>query len=211
MAVVNWRRHYEAKFGSRWYFTEMLYRITDLTVLVSFKSILGVGSGRAFTENLFSKDKFVIASDRSAKLVHITKKHARNTKAFIACDGFKLPFKTQSFECVFSQGLLEHFDLEEATLLLKEMGRVGETVVFSVPLDKYKGPAFGKEYRRKPEEWLKCLSKLFQFTKALLYLNKKEAVFMASNKPLSNIPRFGEVEVLKRILLAPKPSSKNTS
>jgi ubiquinone/menaquinone biosynthesis C-methylase UbiE len=208
MALVNWRRHYEVRFGLRWYFTEMLYRITDLKVLVNFKSILGVGSGRAFTENLFSRDKFVIASDRSVKLVHITKKHTRNTKAFLACDGFKLPFKTQSFECVFSQGLLEHFDLKAALLLLKEMGRVGETVVFSVPLDKYKGQPFGKEYRRKPEEWLGILSNIFQFTQALLYFNKREAVFVASNKPLSKIKRLGEVEVLKRILLAPRPSSE---
>jgi ubiquinone/menaquinone biosynthesis C-methylase UbiE len=210
MAVVNWRRHYEARFGSRWYFTEMLYRITDLKALVNFKSILGVGSGRAFTENLFSKDKFVVASDRSTKLVHITKKHTKNTQDFMACDGFTLPFKTQSFECVFSQGLLEHFDLKPVVLLLKEMGRVGETVVFSVPLDKYKGHAFGKEYRRKPEEWLKILSKIFTFKKALLYFNKSEAVFVASNKPLSKIKRFSEVEVLKRILLAPRPSSKTT-
>ena len=208
MALINWRRHYEAKFGSRWYFTEMLYRITDLKVLVNFKTILGVGSGRAFTENLFSKDKFVIATDRSAKLVHIAKKHAKNTKRFLACDGFKLPFKTQSFECVFSQGLLEHFNLKDAKLLLKEMGRVGETVVFSVPLDKYKGQPFGKEYRRKTEEWMEILSHLFQFTRALLYLNKREAVFVASNKPVSKIKRLGEVEALKRILLAPRPSPK---
>ncbi len=208
MGLVNWRRHYEAKFGSRWYFTEMLYRITDLKVLTNFKSILGVGSGRAFTENLFSKDKFVIASDRSVKLLKIAKNHAKNAKIFLACDGFKLPFKNQSFECVFSQGLLEHFDLKTALLLLKEMGRVGETVVFSVPLDRYKGQPFGKEYRRKPEEWMGILSKLFQFTKALLYFNKREAVFVASTKPLSKTKRFGEVEVFKRILFAPIPSSK---
>ncbi len=210
MALVNWRRHYEVRFGSTWYFKEMLYRLTDLKVLVNFKSILGIGSGRAFTENLFSKDKFVIASDRSAKLIHVTKKHAKNTKAFMACDGFKLPFKTQSFECVFSQGLLEHFNLKAVILLLKEMGRVGETVVFSVPLDKYKGQVFGKEYRRKPEEWLVILSKLFKFTNALLYFNKREAVFLASNKPLPKNKRFGEVEVLKRILLASRPYSKTT-
>ena len=207
MAIVNWRCHYEVRFGLRWYFSEMLYRIIDLKILVNFKTILGVGSGRAFSENLFSRDKFVIASDRSVELMHVAKKHTRNIKAFFACDGFKLPFKTQSFECVFSQGLLEHFDLKEATMLLKEMGRVGETVVFSVPLDKYKGQTLGKEYRRKSEEWIAILSNLFQFTKVLLYFNKREAVFVASKKPLSNIKRFGEVEVFKRILLAPKPSS----
>jgi len=208
MALMNWHRHYEVRFGSIFYFTEMLYRLTDLKVLVNFKTILGVGSGRAYTENLFSKDKFVVASDISAKLVRITKKHARNTTMFMVCDGFKLPFKTQSFECVFSQGLLEHYDLEAAVLLLKEMGRVGEKVVFSVPLDKYKGQVLGKEYRRKREGWLNILSNIFQFTKALLYFNKREAVFVASNKQLSKNNSFGEVEVLKKILLVPRPSSK---
>ena len=88
------------------------------------------------------------------------------------------------------------------------MGRVGETVIFSVPLDKYKGQPFGKEYRRKTEEWMEILSHLFQFRRALLYLNKREAVFVASDKQVSKIKRLGEVEVLKRILLAPRPSSK---
>jgi ubiquinone/menaquinone biosynthesis C-methylase UbiE len=208
MTVVDWHHHYEVRFGLRWYFTEMLYRITDLKVLVNFKTILGVGSGRAFTENLFSKDKFVIASDRSAELVRIAKKHARNAKSFVACDGFELPFKNQSFECVYSQGLLEHFDLTEATRLLKEMRRVGETIVFSVPLDSYKGSPLGTEYHRKPEEWMKILSNLFQFKKALPYFNRREAVFVASNKSLLKIKRFGAAEVFKRILLVPKPGSK---
>jgi ubiquinone/menaquinone biosynthesis C-methylase UbiE len=206
MTLVNWHHHYEVRFGLRWYFTEMLYRITDLKVLVNFKTILGVGSGRAFTENLFSKDRFVIASDRSAELVHIAKKHAKNTKGFLACDGFKLPFKNQSFECVYSQGLLEHFDLTEATRLLREMGRVGGTIVFSVPLDSYKGRPLGTEYHRKSEEWMKILSNLFQFKKALLYFNRREAVFIASNKPLLNFKRFGAAEVFIRILSVSKPN-----
>ena len=206
MAVVDWHHHYEARFGLRWYFTEMLYRITDLKVLVNFKTILSVGSGRAFTENLFSKDKFVIASDRSAALLHIAKNHATNAKVFLACDGFKLPFKNQSFECVYSQGLLEHFDLTEATRLLKEMGRVGRTVVFSVPLDSYKGHPLGKEYHRKTEEWMKILSDVFQFRKALHYFNRREAVFVASNKPLLKIKRLRAAEVFVRILSVSKPN-----
>jgi ubiquinone/menaquinone biosynthesis C-methylase UbiE len=206
MAVVDWHHHYEARFGLRWYFTEMLYRITDLKVLANLKTILGVGSGRAFAENLFSNDRFVIASDRSAELLHIAKKHATNTQVFLACDGFELPFKNQSFECVYSQGLLEHFDVTEATRLLREMGRVGGTVVFSVPLESYKGQPLGTEYHRKSEEWMKILSNLFQFTKALLYFNRREAVFVASNRQLLNIKRLGAVEVFIKILSVNKPN-----
>lgn len=79
MDVVDWHYHCEVRFGSRWYFTEMLCRIADLKVIENFKTILGVGSGRSFTETLFSKDRFVIASDRSAELLDIAKKHATNT------------------------------------------------------------------------------------------------------------------------------------
>lgn len=204
MALTNWQNHYRVRFGVRWYFAEILYRMTDLKVLVNFETILGVGSGRAFTENLFSKDRFVIASDRSVELMHMAKKHAKNTKAFLACDGGKLPFRDQSFECVYSQGLLEHFELTEAGRLLREMRRVGKTVVFSVPLDGYKGHPLGTEYHRKSEEWMKILSNLFQFRKAFLYFNMREAVFVASNKPLLKTKRFGAAEVFKRILLFPQ-------
>jgi hypothetical protein len=40
MALVNLHHYYEVRFGLRWYFTEVLYRITDLKVLVNFKTIL---------------------------------------------------------------------------------------------------------------------------------------------------------------------------
>ena len=46
---------------------------------------------------------------------------------------------------------------------------------------------------------MRILSKLFQFTKALLYQQERSR-FHRDKKPLSKIKRFGENEVLKRIL-----------
>jgi len=204
MNNVGWRNHYKTKFGLRWYLTDMLHRIADLNVLANFNTILGVGSGRAFTENLLSrsKDRFVIASDVNAELLHIAKEHSKSTKYFLVCDSFKLPFISQSFECVYSQGLLEHFNNSEAIKLLREMSRVGENVVFSVPLSTYKGKSFGIEHRREPKEWMEILSNLFQFRKQIIYYNKREAVFIASNKPLANTKRIGTIDVFGRILVS---------
>ena len=202
--TVDWHDFYELKFGVRWYFTELLYRIVDVRVLINFGSILGVGSGRAFTENLLSKDRYVIASDRNAALVRIAKKHAGNV-GFLACDGFKLPFKNQSFECVYSQGLLEHFDVSSTEKLLREMERVGEVVVFSVPLEGYDAPVLGMEFRRKTQEWRKIISNIFTFTDAELYFYKREGVFIASNRPLRKRKRFATIRALKKILLSSKP------
>ncbi len=202
MALVNWFNQYERKFGYRWYFPELLYRLADLKVLTDFKSVLGVGSGRAFTENMLARNGYVIASDTNTQLVHIAKKHAQKV-VFLACNGFNLPFQDQSFACVYSQGLLEHFGAQSANKLLKEMGRVGETVVFSVPLDSCRASPLGIEYRRKPSEWRRILSDIFGFAVVLFYFNGEEAVFVASDKPLQGKTDFSATKALKRILWPP--------
>jgi len=199
MSLFNWFNHYKDRSGLYWYIVEITYRIVDLKVLTNFKTILGVGSGRAFLENFLSKNRFVIASDVNLKLMHLAKEHRKNIRDFIACDGFKLPFKDQSFDCAYSQGLMEHFEVTKAIKLLNEMSRVGENVVFSVPLQSYKGQPLGIEYHRRPEEWLKILSNLFQFRKILFYPKKTEAVFIASNKALPQFKRFKTIEPLKML------------
>jgi len=202
MALVNWFNQYENKFGYRWYFPELLYRLVDLKILTNFRSILGIGSGRAFTENMLARNGYVIASDTNTQLVHIARKRAKKV-IFLACNGFNLPFQNQSFECVYSQGLLEHFEAQSADKLLREMRRVGETVVFSVPLDSCKASPLGIEYRRKPIEWRHILSNIFEFAVILFYFNMEEAVFVASDKPLKNKNDFSATKTLKRILGLP--------
>jgi len=202
---MDWHDFYEVKFSSRRYFSELLYRIVDIRALVNFKSILGVGSGRAFTENLFSKDKYVVASDRNVSLVHAAKNHVRKVD-FVACDGFSLPFTNCSFECVYSQGLLEHFEVSKAKDLLQEMGRVGENVVFSVPLEGYDAPLLDVEYRREREEWQKIISDVFDFTDFQMYFYKREAVLIGSHQPLGLMKRFALVEAVKRVLFSSKPT-----
>jgi hypothetical protein len=201
MPIFDWFNHYKDRSGLNWHIIEMIYRIADLKVLNSFKTILGVGSGRAFIEDLLSQNRFTVASDVNPELMRLAKEHRKNIKGFMVCDGFKLPFKDQSFDCVYSQGLMEHFEESKAIDMLREMGRVGENVIFSVPLHSYKGNPIGIEYRRKPEEWLKISSNIFKFGTFLFYLNKEEAVFIASNKPLFPIKGFKIVELLKTLFL----------
>lgn len=196
---MDWHDFYEVKFGARQYFSELLYRIVDVRALLDFDSVLGVGSGRAFAKKLLSRDKFVIASDRNVALARVAKKHAGKV-GFLGCDGFNLPFKNQSFECVYSQGLLEHFDVPSAKNLLREMGRVGETVVFSVPLEGYDAELLGVEYRRKADDWKKLVSDVFSFVDVQLYFYKREAVLTGSNTPLRRRRRFATAVAVKKIL-----------
>jgi ubiquinone/menaquinone biosynthesis C-methylase UbiE len=202
MPVFDWFGHYKNRFGLKWHIVEIPYRIVDLEVLANFETILGVGSGRALFENLLSKNKSIIASDVSPALMHLAKKHGKNIKGFMACDVFSLPFKDQSFDCVYSQGLMEHFEETEAADILREMGRAAEYAVFSVPLHTYRGQPLEFEYHRRPEEWLKILSTVFRFRKALPYPTRTEAVFMASQKQLPKIKRFKTLEILKNAVAA---------
>lgn len=200
MPIFDWFDHYKGRFGLKWFFAETIYRLADLNILADFETILGVGSGRAFLENLLSKNRFIVVSDINPALMHLAKEHRKNMKGFMVCDGFSLPFKRQSFDCVYSQGLMEHFEETQATSILNEMGRVGQNVVFSVPLHSYGGKTLGIEYHRKPEEWHRILSNIFQFRKTVFYPNKKEAVFIASNKPLSLSSGFKTIVALKKII-----------
>ena len=100
----------------------MIYRIVDLKVLANSKTILGVENGRAFSENLFTTDKFVIATKRNVELIHLAKKHGRNREqASLLAMGLNCPSKLTALNAA-QQGLLEHFNLKETTMLLKEMG-----------------------------------------------------------------------------------------
>lgn len=61
----------------------------------------------------------------------------------MACDVFSLPFKDQSFDCIYSQGLMEHFDEPKATVILREMRRLAEYVVFSGSIAHLQGGTIG--------------------------------------------------------------------
>lgn len=57
----------------------------------------------------------------------------RNCRNLTQCDIKHLPFKNDSFEVIFNQGVMEHFNDEEIIDILLEFKRVARRVVIIVP------------------------------------------------------------------------------
>lgn len=100
---------------------------------------VGFGSGRILTR---------LAKDLNCRCVGVDiPDHAFPTIAFfckqegvhveaIKGDGFALPFKDDSFDVVYSEGVIEHFPIERSFEMVKEHARVckpGGIVIVSVP------------------------------------------------------------------------------
>lgn len=122
--------------------------------------VLEVGSGTSRMSVLVSLFiKKVVALDKDTKLinkaVNITN---RPNVEFIIGDAFNLPFKDNSFDIVFSQGLLEHFTDNNIDKILKEKLRVSRMVIFSVPNYHYGKRDYGDERLMRKNEWDRILS-----------------------------------------------------
>ena len=158
MSDFNWYEFYKDKIGESWYYGEITVRQPEIKAVSEFKSVLGVGSGRCIVEDYLSKVMFAVASDLSRKLLVAAKSRHGNLQHYVCCDAFYLPFRDKAFDCVYSQGFMEHFDDAEVVLIVDEMVRVGETVLFFIPLPAYRNPSLGVEHRRTLDAWTKLLS-----------------------------------------------------
>ncbi|MFX1520865.1 MAG: class I SAM-dependent methyltransferase [Promethearchaeota archaeon] len=87
--------------------------------------ILEVGCGTAQCSlKILTKGIKIIGADFSASALQLAKDYSSGNKAikFIVTDAFNLPFGENTFDAVWSVGLLEHF--EDPSLALTEMRRV---------------------------------------------------------------------------------------
>ena len=109
----------------------------------------------------------------------------------MACDVFSLPFKDRSFDCIYSQGLMEHFDETKVTVILREMRRVAEYVVFSVPLHTYRGNHWSLSIIGKLKSGWRS-SQLF-FDSGLFFLTLRERK-QFSWQATSNFPKSSDSE-----------------
>ncbi|MFC1656344.1 class I SAM-dependent methyltransferase [Patescibacteria group bacterium] len=100
---------------------------------------LEVGCGTAIDSyilaNKINSDVYGIdLVQESIDLAHEISKNFNKKIKLVTCDGKKMPFKSESFDMVFSQGLLEHF--KEPSDLIKEQLRILKVngyLVISVP------------------------------------------------------------------------------
>jgi 2-polyprenyl-3-methyl-5-hydroxy-6-metoxy-1,4-benzoquinol methylase len=76
----------------------------------------------------------------------------------IAANLLELPFADDSFDLVFSQGVLEHFDEEDFKRGLRDSLRVGRRMVLSLPSMGVGHPLFGNERLRTARTWERLIA-----------------------------------------------------
>ena len=94
---------------------------------------VGAGTGRD-TDKIASRDAIAYALDYSEESLSLMSRSVRHSVHIVCGDAFTLPFKNESFDVVYHQGLLEHFRnpgdmLDEHIRVLK----TGGTLLVDVP------------------------------------------------------------------------------
>jgi len=120
--------------------------------------ILEVGCGTAQCSlKIIAKGTDIIGADFSSSALQVAKKYSASNKLikFVVTDAFNLPFNENTFNAVWSVGLLEHF--ETPSLALTEMRRVvkPEGKVIAIVPYKY-GPLGMLNYgfQKLGKEWI---------------------------------------------------------
>lgn len=137
------------------------------------KRVLEIGTGTGTMAIFLSYLGFEVSSLDSNR--EVLKKAARVSRKlngkvkFILGDAFSLPFKDLSFDLIFHQGLLEHFEDGEILRLLDEQLRVAKVVVLSVPNKFYGKKDYGNERLLSPGYWHKLLSARHRVIQQLNY------------------------------------------
>ena len=72
-----------------------------------------------------------VAVDRSARILGLaqTMRRGDDRLTFVQADARRLPFADQSFDLATCNLALHHFDPPDATLVLRELARIGRTVI----------------------------------------------------------------------------------
>ncbi|MBM3253800.1 MAG: class I SAM-dependent methyltransferase [Candidatus Omnitrophica bacterium] len=92
--------------------------------------VLEAGCGSAKILEKLGKGYIRVGCDISHNAVMSARKRCKN---LIICDIKKLPFRDDSFDLIFNQGVMEHFDDAETINILTEFKRVSKNVLIIVP------------------------------------------------------------------------------
>jgi len=135
---VSWDDYWQSKsfkrrlieFARRNYFSRIF--ISNVTEsLNAGSSILEVGCGSGTYLRMLGRRGYrCYGVDNSMEAIAIAR---RNCKKVQLADIFHLPFKNNSIDIIFNQGVMEHFSDEEFDRILKEFSRVSKRVCIIVP------------------------------------------------------------------------------
>lgn len=114
------------------------------------KRLLETGIGTGISSIILADKGFRVTSiDSDQEILEMCRnlniKYGSNKLNLIRMDVFNLGFKDNSFDLIFHQGVLEHFDADGIKKILNEQLRAASTIVFSVPSIRKKRRDFGDE------------------------------------------------------------------
>lgn len=163
----SWDEMYDRQYqkSDLLWFTRSYPKYFDSILNSQAKKILEVGVGSGMHSILLSLLGYeVIGIDNEEEILKIAEKNNSRMGGkvrFLKADAFSLPFESNSFDMVISQGFFEHFQDKEMVSLLSEQLRVGKEVLFSVPSYGYPARDYGNERLMKVSQWKKILEKNF--------------------------------------------------
>jgi ubiquinone/menaquinone biosynthesis C-methylase UbiE len=146
----------------------------DVIVKHPGKTILEVGSGSGALSFAILKRKTstLLTVDNKLEILKKVKAAAQKlglSVTVVCADAFNLPFKKDTVDTVFSQGLLEHFNDRDIEGIIKEKLRVARgNIIFSVPNSYYRHKDFGNERLLPKEQWETLLFK-FSLLRSINY------------------------------------------
>jgi len=126
---------------------------------LSGQTILEIGSGTGLLSGVLAKNKReAVLLDLSSENLEFSKtvfQHAGLNGKFVRGDILKpFPFCDSVFDCVWSQGLLEHFTDDEIDFIMSESARVSNGVVIAmIPNAASVSYRIGKWYQQLKGSW----------------------------------------------------------
>lgn len=158
MPQSDWSLYYGKRFSIKSFVQSI---ITHMELLVAIlmrrprKAIeIGCGSGSlSFFLSFFKVE--VVALDFDFNVLKLAESILKRRVHLVLADAKHLPFKIKSFDVVFHQGLLEHYNDSDLRVLIDEQVRIGESVICSVPSNYYPNHDYGDERLLSAYEWSK--------------------------------------------------------
>jgi len=136
---ANWSKIFSAelkkggnkKFSSFWwesYYNELVNSVNKIMLTDGLSTILEVGSGSGKATLLLNKKWNKTLLDISPVALeyakHIANKFEVENVNFVEGDIFSMPFKNNNFDFAWNIGVIEHYELDDIKLIIKEMVRV---------------------------------------------------------------------------------------
>lgn len=165
----SWGDFYEGSGGADYLLEHISIHKDFLKEIFAYdpRAVLEAGCGSAIMSVFFAMAGLeATACDRDDEVLKRAAQTASRWRApvkFAKEDILKFSFARDSFDAVFSQGVLEHLDDFQIKKAAEEALRVGKLFIFSVPGPHYKHRDFGDERLLPEKAWKKLLSGLGRF------------------------------------------------